>query len=359
MNKKLRIAVYTIALNEEQNVDRWVNSVKDADYLMVADTGSTDGTVNALKNRGVHVHSIRIKPWRFDDARNAALSLLPEDIDLAISMDMDEGMFGNWRSEIERVWVPNSTRLRYTYYFSADENNNPINSFTADKAHTRFNYRWQRPVHETVFPTGEEQVAYSPNIIMIQKQDTTKNRGSYLPLLEQSHKDTPNCSQTLFWLAREYTFTNKNDEAIDHFKKYLALPEAVWPDERSEAMKYLSKLLPHEHIKWLRLSCAEAPYRREVWANLADYYYQQQDWINLYSASKEGLKITNKCNNYLDYSHIWDGYLWDLAGIAAYHLNLKDESLMLLAHASSLSPNDQRILSNYNIVNKEISENSK
>lgn len=349
----MKIAIYTISLNEEHNVDRWVEANKNADYLIVGDTGSTDNTVQKLRDNNVIVHQIKIKPWRFDDARNAVLALLPDNCDLCISVDMDEGMYGNWRSEIERVWIPTSTRLRYNYYFSVDENNNPINSFTADKAHSRFGYRWQRPVHETVFSTDDEQVVYAPNVIMIQKQDTNKNRGSYLPLLEQSHKDLPNCAQTLFWLAREYASYGKVEEAIDHFKKYLAMPEATWPDERSEAMKYLSKLLPHENLKWLRLSCAEAPYRREVWANLSDYYYQQSDWINLYASSKEGLKITNRCNNYLDYHHIWEGYMWDLAGIAAWNMDMLDTSMFLLTHAAQLSPNETRIQNNYNIVKQE------
>jgi len=36
----MKIAVYTVALNEEQFVERWYNSAKDADYLLIADTGS-------------------------------------------------------------------------------------------------------------------------------------------------------------------------------------------------------------------------------------------------------------------------------------------------------------------------------
>jgi hypothetical protein len=40
----LKIAVYTIALNESAHVERWANSAADADYRIVADTGSTDDT---------------------------------------------------------------------------------------------------------------------------------------------------------------------------------------------------------------------------------------------------------------------------------------------------------------------------
>ena len=39
-----KIAVYTICKNEVTNVDKWINSMMEADYLCVLDTGSTDGT---------------------------------------------------------------------------------------------------------------------------------------------------------------------------------------------------------------------------------------------------------------------------------------------------------------------------
>jgi len=79
--KKLKIAVYSIALNEEQFVEQWYQSAKEADYLLIADTGSSDRTVEIAKFLGINVVEISIKPWRFDDARNASLAVIPSDID--------------------------------------------------------------------------------------------------------------------------------------------------------------------------------------------------------------------------------------------------------------------------------------
>ena len=67
----MKVAIYTIALNEEQFVKSWYDAAKDADYLMIADTGSTDRTVELARELGIVVHSIKVTPWRFDDARNA------------------------------------------------------------------------------------------------------------------------------------------------------------------------------------------------------------------------------------------------------------------------------------------------
>ena len=60
---KYKICVYAICKNEEKFVERWVNSVKEADEIYVLDTGSMDNTVEELKKRGVIVSQKEINPW--------------------------------------------------------------------------------------------------------------------------------------------------------------------------------------------------------------------------------------------------------------------------------------------------------
>ena len=115
MTKQLKIAVSAISKNEEQFVHRFCDSARDADLICIADTGSTDATVARAIECGAVVHDICISPWRFDLARNAAIALLPRDIDIVISLDLDEVLEPGWREEIERVWQGNTTRLRYKF----------------------------------------------------------------------------------------------------------------------------------------------------------------------------------------------------------------------------------------------------
>src|ERR1700722_2938612 len=111
----MRIAVCAIALNEAKHAQRFCDAACDADLIFVADTGSTDGTQEILRENDAEVVSIRISPWRFDDARKAALSMLPLDTDVVVSLDLDEVLQPGWREEIERVWTPGTTRLRYGF----------------------------------------------------------------------------------------------------------------------------------------------------------------------------------------------------------------------------------------------------
>ena len=86
----MKIVVYAICKNEEKFVNRWVDSMQEADEIYVLDTGSTDNTVKLLKKRGVKVKSKVIKPWRFDVARNESLKMLPKDADICACIDLDE-----------------------------------------------------------------------------------------------------------------------------------------------------------------------------------------------------------------------------------------------------------------------------
>ena len=97
-------------------------STKKADYRVVADTGSTDDTVMQLIKHGVTVHSITVKPWRFDVARNCALvssclhdligkALVPADADVCLTLDMDEVIADDFVDKLRMVWIPEKHTL--------------------------------------------------------------------------------------------------------------------------------------------------------------------------------------------------------------------------------------------------------
>ena len=52
----MKVAVYSISKNEEQFVERWAESAKEADMILLADTGSTDNTVQLAKDISLQAH---------------------------------------------------------------------------------------------------------------------------------------------------------------------------------------------------------------------------------------------------------------------------------------------------------------
>ena len=135
----IKVCVYAICKNEEKFVERWVNSMKEADNIYVLDTGSTDNTVKKLKELGVKVTTKIINPWRFDIARNESLNLVPKNTDICVCTDLDEVFEPGWRKKLEQAWTKNTTCARYNYNWSLDENNKPLVNFYIEKIHSRKN----------------------------------------------------------------------------------------------------------------------------------------------------------------------------------------------------------------------------
>ncbi len=133
----MKICVYAICKNERQFVERWVRSMREADDVVALDTGSTDGTVEALRAQGVSVSEKVISPWRFDAARNESMKLIPADADVCVCTDLDEEFAPGWRAALEAQWRPGAQRGRYRYTWSFNPDGSEGTVLWPDKIHAR------------------------------------------------------------------------------------------------------------------------------------------------------------------------------------------------------------------------------
>jgi tetratricopeptide (TPR) repeat protein len=298
-------------------------------------------------NAGARVFEICVKPWRFDKARDAALALLPPDIDICISLDLDEVMEPGWRKEIERVWATDTTRLRYKF----DWSNGVV--FYSEKIHHRYGYHWVHPIHEYIRADNRvpEVYAHTDMLLVSHHPDETKSRSQYLPLLELAVKEDPYCHRNAFYYARELTFYSHWKEAIPALKKYLTMPQASWSHERCYAMRLLGK--SHENLgeikeaeKWYQGACLEESTTREPWVDYALFCYNTHDWETCYFAATRALKITHKLEVYTMDPAAWTEKPYDLGSIAAWNLGLKTEAIDLCRKALEFNPTDIRLIRN-------------
>jgi glycosyltransferase involved in cell wall biosynthesis len=346
----MKIAVYTIAKNEEQFVKKWYESAKEADYLFILDTGSSDKTVSLAKSLGINVVVKKIDPWRFDVARNQALDLLPQDIDMCIALDMDEILIDGWRSEIEKAFSDGVTRPRYEYTWSWKEDGSPGLVYGGDKIHTRNDYKWKHPVHE-VLTSEKEEVQGWYKLEIHHFPDSTKPRSQYLPLLKMSVEEDPEDDRNAHYYARELYFYNQPEESAKEFKRHLSLSRSVWKPERSASMRYLAKI--EKDDSWLFKAVAECPERREGWFDLAKFYYSKDDFVMAYAFAERTLRIKEKPLEYLCEEHAWSWLPYDIAAISAYYLKIYDKAIEYGKIALSLNPKDPRLEENMKWYNKE------
>lgn len=257
----MSVAVYTCVLNEAEHIERWYESAKEADVLLMADTGSNDCTVELARSLGITVHRLHISPFRFDDARNAALHLIPADIDIVIQLDADEVFLPGWKQAIDSV---DPAHNRWSYWLQPGGVAGWERSLRSN-CHRRHGFRWMHPVHEVI--AGPEPDARI-DITIEHHPNLAKDRTYLLDLLAAAVRESPYDCRVRYYYGRELHWRGMWGQARNQLMHYLEMPNATWGAERSEALIMIGRM-DYNPARWYWKALAECPERREPYVALA------------------------------------------------------------------------------------------
>lgn len=353
---KYKVCVYAICKNEEKFAARWMQSMAEADGVYVLDTGSTDGSAEALRALGARVETEIITPWRFDAARNRSLELVPGDADICVCVDLDEVITPGWRACLEAAWLPGAGQARYKYVWAFREDGSEDVVFNGEKIHARHGFRWVHPVHEVLRCEGAPRPAvWVPGMQIDHHPDAAKSRAQYLPLLEMAVAEEPEDDRNMHYLGREYLFRGQYHKCLETLERHLRMPTAAWRDERCASCRYMARACaalgdPVGQEACLLRAAAEAPHLREPWLDLARFYYGREAWPGVLFACRRVLSIASQPQTYICESACYGPLPWDLLSIACWHLGLTDDARSALAEALRLAPDDPRLLKNLDIM---------
>lgn len=375
--KPLKIAVYSMGLNEAKFVEKFMASCEGADGVFYTDTGSKDDSIEKFKKLGAHVQTRIVdwsdwpkttdvekwkerlsRAWRFDTARNLSLEFVPEDYNVCICLDLDEILHPGWRRELEKSWGEKTTRLRYLYTWNHKADGTADLQYYGDKIHSRLYYEWRHPVHEVLYRTGGDPEKQDWCGLQIEHfPDDKKSRKQYFPMLELAVEEDPGNDRNSHYLGREYFFWGRWKEAKEELTRHLSLPTAQWNAERAASMRYLSKCClnlndKQGHNEWAWRACLEAPGEREPWVELSQTLYNQKDYLGGYYAAKNALKIKQRPPSYITQAFAWGALPHDLAGVCTSYLGMIAESRKHTADALKYTPNDQRLIANLKFANR-------
>lgn len=149
-----KIATYTICKNEKNYIDDWYNSVKLADEVYILDTGSTDGTLERLKeieknDPHFHLYEKHYDIFSFGDAWNTIIEKIPENIDIICRLDLDQYIVNHyWPIELRIFLMANkvdSSKPMFALHYMYEKNFRRIEQHISIS--TR-HIRWAGDVHE-------------------------------------------------------------------------------------------------------------------------------------------------------------------------------------------------------------------
>lgn len=343
----IKVAAYTIALNEEKHAARWAETTKGADIRIVCDTGSTDRTVEILREHGVTVYEIHVKPWRFDVSRNTALNLIPNDIDVCLSLDMDETLDDDFFDKVREHYVPGANKIWCDF--------DTGHTWLCARMHSRHGMYWKYPIHEVLVPSMDTNI-YSCTIPtkMYHKPDNTKSRGQYLPMLVAASKEYGEDHRIWTYLTREYYYYKMWDLVLTSAEKTLSFSKD-WFVERAALCRWASEACrvlgqptrAHEFAdRGIEIDpCGESYFEK------VRCYYGESDWGGMW----ETCKLVARCEptkHYLSSESLWRWQLHDMRALAAHYLGDKKSAIKYGQLALDGNPTDERLINNMKFYNE-------
>lgn len=364
MSNNLPIYIVSIMKNEEAHIERWFNSFKDelrpGDGAFLLDTGSTDSSYKLAKKLGINTFKKTYKDWSFAVARNDLREMLPDQDAWVLSLDLDEVLSPNWRECLDKVPME-VNRPRYNYFWNWKSKvlnddgtpNIPATiakndyglTYQGDKIVRRHSHKWVNRVHEVNTPVQDEVQGFT-DLKIYHFADDSKSRGQYLPLLLLDVEENPENDRNCYYAARELMYYGRAEESVKMFKHHLGLKSAVWAPERAFSMRYIAQQLPAEREHWLLRGCAEYPWGRELWVELAKHYHDTENWAGCFAAAARALSITDRGALYLTESVMWEWLPHDLMALSAAKLGKYNLALEHGLKALHFAPDDSRLSNN-------------
>jgi tetratricopeptide (TPR) repeat protein len=285
----MKIAVYAIAKNESENVEAWLENLADADGIFVLDTGSTDDTISLLNAGGATVEEMNYgKKFRFDQARNQAMHLVPKEFDVLVSVDFDERLSPGWREAIEQEFDEETDVANYTLVYNFDSEGNIITSYPRMAVHRHDSATWHYAVHELLMPLKPHK-RKTLNFMCVH-YGKGKPAGHYLDLLKLCREEHPNDPRAMGYLAREYFGMGNFTMAKPLYQDYIRIEP--YPPMQSEACIRIAQMSPDfiSQEWWLRQAVQLCNDMREPYCEMALLYFRNEMWEHCIAYTKSAMQ---------------------------------------------------------------------
>lgn len=297
--KEKTICLNMIVKNETAVIERCLQSVKPLiDYWVIFDTGSTDGTQEAIKKcmRGIP-GELHERPWvNFAHNRNEALEVAKKKADYVLWIDADEIL--EYAANFKRP------TLDKDLYFMTVRSEEGGDSKRSALVRSALDWKWVGVLHEVLQSSQAKTQGYLDGVINYCNSGP-KGARSQIPkevkytkdamVLEEALKEEPDNSRYMYYLGVSYGAADCHEQALNAFKKRVEMP-SLDAEETFHAYYNLglvyTRLNQHEAaINAFLKGFYERPYRREPLVRAAQSYRKMGNPLLGYLLAKHALTI--------------------------------------------------------------------
>lgn len=225
----MNISACLIVKNEEDLLSRCLESISEADEIVICDTGSEDNTVEIAESYGARVIYF---PWCDDFATARNFVKAHASFDWILSIDADEFLEPGGMDKIRKA-IDSCDEDSINIYMKAEV------GYAQHHLPRIFRKEceWVGKVHEVLkFPSStycDAKITYGYSPAHDKDPDID------MRILESIEEPT---SRDLYYLAREYYYRQRWEDAVDMIEqKYL--PIANWMPERADAWLMMARCL--------------------------------------------------------------------------------------------------------------------
>ena len=366
--------------NEKKRIHITLNSIRNfADSLIIFDTGSTDQTVQILKDfskeSGIPLSLMQGDFINFSESRNISLDFADsfEYVDYLLLLDCNDELRGG---EHLRLFAEKHKNSKSTGFLTAQEwwSGQYDRYYNIRLVKARQGWRYRGSVHEWMkdtksAPNKEPPVIRIPEKTVIYQdrtQDDDKSSKRFVRdkvLLLKDHKDDPTETRIIFYLAQTYYCLGQLEDAFYYYKLRTTL-EGFQEEKFHALLKCgdISEKLKHpwHHSMTFYMKAFEHSQRVEPIIKIAEHYRKQNNWILSFTFANLAcsLNYPENCILFVD-KHSYTYTRWHILGIVAYYVGKYTEGKAACERAIACGLNyelDTNNLKFYNDKEKELRE---
>ncbi|MEY9845194.1 glycosyltransferase [Streptacidiphilus sp. MAP5-3] len=256
------------------------------DELVVADTGSTDGTPELAAAAGAVVLHV---PWTddFAAARNASLDACTGD--WVVWLDADDRVPPAAQQAFSRVLAAldgdRVDALISPYHCGFDEQTDAPTFTTLRERVLRRSagLRWAGAIHEVVDITGVRTREESQLVVEHRRTaaQAAQDEGRNLRILEKLYAEGDRSPRTLYYRANELRDADRHEEAAHAYAEVLDVPQPAWERyfallSRAECLHAIGR--SGEGAETAVQAILLDPTRPEAWMVAGMIPYEQGEW---------------------------------------------------------------------------------